>query len=173
MVDLGTWANIAEIVGGATVIGGVVFALYQVRHLRQQRVDGAAVELVHTVQTRAFLDAFDYFSTTRAEDDDDQTWRPGSPGYRAMMDLGIAAETLAVLVARRMVPLDLVDELIGGTLRMAWLRIEGHVVRWRETSGNRHYFEWTQWLVEQLHQHPAPSKVDGQGAYVAYRDWRP
>lgn len=30
MPDLGTWANLAEIVGGATVVGGLLFAGFEI-----------------------------------------------------------------------------------------------------------------------------------------------
>lgn len=45
MIDLSRLANIAEIVGALIVIGGVFFAIMQMRQIRQQRREMAAIEL--------------------------------------------------------------------------------------------------------------------------------
>ena len=43
--DLTKLANIAEIVGALIVVGGLFFALMQMRQIRQQRRELAAIEL--------------------------------------------------------------------------------------------------------------------------------
>lgn len=43
MADLSTIANIAEIFGALTIIGGVVFAVIQIREIRVQRRQMAAL----------------------------------------------------------------------------------------------------------------------------------
>ena len=45
MNDLTKLANIAEIVGALIVIGGLFFALMQMRQIRQQRRELAAIEM--------------------------------------------------------------------------------------------------------------------------------
>jgi len=55
---LQTLANFAEIVGGAAVVGGVVFAVWQIRQYREQRRDVAAIEIVRSLQSREFIEAF-------------------------------------------------------------------------------------------------------------------
>lgn len=47
-MDLTTLANLAEIFGALTVVGGMVFAVAQVREYRAQRRDAMAVELVRS-----------------------------------------------------------------------------------------------------------------------------
>jgi hypothetical protein len=46
---LDTLASLGEFLGGMAVIGGVIFAVIQLRHHRQRRRDAAAIELVHAV----------------------------------------------------------------------------------------------------------------------------
>ncbi len=55
---LETLANLAELIGGAAVLGGVAFAVWQIRQYRQQRRDAAAIEIVRTIQSREFAEAF-------------------------------------------------------------------------------------------------------------------
>ena len=58
MFTLQTLANLAEILGGAAVVGGVIFAVWQIRQYREQRRDVAAIEIVRSLQSREFIEAF-------------------------------------------------------------------------------------------------------------------
>jgi len=50
MTDLSTMANMAEILGVIIVVGGLIFAMLQMRQIRQQRRELAAIELFRSVQ---------------------------------------------------------------------------------------------------------------------------
>jgi len=65
------------------------------------------------------------------------------------------------MVFHRLLPLDLVDELIGGYLRASWMRLEPYVARRRITLGPT-FAEWFQWLAERTAE--LPSGGAGRGA---------
>jgi hypothetical protein len=46
------------------------------------------------------------------------------------------------------VPLNVVDELLGGTVRLAWRKLHDHVEYERERAGSQKNWEWFQWLAE-------------------------
>ena len=48
MIDLATLANIAEILGGLTIVAGAVFAVVQIREFRAQRREVVAVEMIRS-----------------------------------------------------------------------------------------------------------------------------
>ena len=48
---LETLARLGEFLGGAAVIAGVIFAVIQIRHRREQRQREIAIELLHSFQT--------------------------------------------------------------------------------------------------------------------------
>jgi hypothetical protein len=75
-----------------------------------------------------------------------------------------------VLVFHRLLPLRLVDHLLGGYVRAAHLRTRRYVLRRRDEVGVM-FGEWFQWLAERLDEHPAPGK--SQNAAVVHRRWRP
>ena len=58
MKDLSHLADMAEIVGAMFVIGGVFFAIVQMRQLRQQRRELAAIELFRFFGNPEFADAY-------------------------------------------------------------------------------------------------------------------
>lgn len=78
-------------------------------------------------------------------------------------------ESLGVMVFYRVVPLHIVDHLIGGYVRASWVRLALHVEDRRGEFGPM-FGEWFQWLAERLEESPAPGK--DVGAAAAYVRWR-
>jgi len=58
MTDLSRLANIAEILSAVIVVGGIIFAILQMRQTRQQRRELAAIELFRSFGSPAFADAY-------------------------------------------------------------------------------------------------------------------
>jgi hypothetical protein len=62
---------------------------------------------------------------------------------------------------------------VGGTVRLAWRKLQPYVEEERRRSGSQKTFEWFQWLALQLERY-SPGKTSLEvGAYEAYRDWKP
>ena len=58
MTDLSTLANMAEIFGAVVVVGGLVFAVVQMHHYREQRRETAAIELLRSFQLKELVRSF-------------------------------------------------------------------------------------------------------------------
>lgn len=58
MDDLSRLANMAEIFSAIIVIGGIIFAVIQMRQTRQQRRELAAIELFRSFGSAKFTDAY-------------------------------------------------------------------------------------------------------------------
>jgi hypothetical protein len=58
MTDLSRLANMAEIFSAIVVIGGIIFAVIQMRQTRQQRRELAAIELFRSFGSPAFNEAY-------------------------------------------------------------------------------------------------------------------
>ena len=50
--DLQNVANMAEILGALLVVAGVIFAVIEIRHFRQQRQEAAAMEIMRSFQSQ-------------------------------------------------------------------------------------------------------------------------
>lgn len=91
----------------------------------------------------------------------------------AAQSIGLILEGLGYAVFARMIPLNVVDELMGGTVRVAWRKLRRYVEYERERAGSQKTWEWFQWLAEQLDRHSRARTSLAVGAHDAYRDWRP
>lgn len=146
-------------------MSAVGFALVEFRRGNRDRWERASVDLVRTLQDgaweRSVLVVGALASPGPAELDDET--------MRAAAAVGIRLETLGYQVFRNMVPLDVVDDLIGGIARVSWDRLAPWIRALRIQSGNEMAYEWFQWLAERLANREGAQRP----AFEQHREWRP
>jgi len=168
-VDLSTVANIAT---ALTVLTAVIFGLIEMRHARKEREERAAFVAVQAILTPAWMKSMILVQaisegTTASQIEADPRL------LEAAQSIGCILECLGYAVFTRMIPLNVVDELMGGTVRVAWRKLRGYVEYERERASSQKTWEWFQWLAEQLDRHSRARTSLTVGAHDAYRDWRP
>jgi len=168
-VDLSTLANVAT---ALTVIIGVIFALVEARRLRRDREERAALEAVHAMLTPAYIDSFLVVQTIR-DDATAEEIESNAETLEAVRSVGLVIEALGYSVFERIVPLRMVDNLVGGNIRVIWRKIRPYVEYERARTGSDKTFEWFQWLAEQLEKYNRGKTSLKLGAHKAYRDWKP
>lgn len=160
---------VAQLASTFAVVVGVLFGILQLRHLRKSRALFSSAELVHAMNTPDFIrsvTAIGFLSDAA----DPGLFTRDSPTLAAAQHVGHVFESLGVLVYHRVLPLHLVDDLMGGYVRMCWRKLSALTeVRRREMGVS--YGEWMQWLAERLAEYPSAGK--SQGAHISHRDWRP
>ncbi len=160
---------VAPLTSALAVLVAIVFGTLTLRQWYRTRYLTAAAELVRTIQTAEFnrsiarimelqIDA----PASLVEADRDTS--------AALYAVSHVFEALGVLVYHRLLPLHLVDHLVGGYVRASWKRLR-IVVDERRTAVGPTFGEWFQWLAERLDQYPAPGK--SLGAPRAFAAWRP
>lgn len=170
VTDLSTVANLAEIFGALTVVGGVLFAVLQLRHLRRQRLDQAAINLVHSVQSPEFNRAANKVRVL-PDDVSVEAIEQDAELVLAVNTLGFTLGSMGVLVFHRVVPLDIVDDLVGTRVHVTWRKLRHYAEFRRERIGSPHAFGWYQWLAERLEERAKRGR--GLAPQEAHRDWRP
>ncbi len=70
-------------------------------------------------------------------------------------------------------PLSMVDDMMGGIVRVTWRKLERYVAHDRARSGSQKGWEWFQWLYEQMEKHHRSKTSLRIGAFEAHRDWKP
>ena len=110
-VNLSTVANIAT---ALTVLTAVVFGLIEMRRARKEREERAAFIAVQAILTPAWITSMTLVQvisegTTHAQIEADPRL------FQAVQSIACILESLGYAVFARMVPLNVVDELLGGT----------------------------------------------------------
>ncbi|MDX1405301.1 MAG: hypothetical protein R3192_12220 [Woeseiaceae bacterium] len=149
MSNLDTLANYAEILGVLSVVAGIVFAIFQLRQYRRQRTALSAVELIRAWQTPEFTKAIKTLqllpncAPPESLRDDD-----GELEDMAFV-VGMFFEGVGVMVYRNLIPLEIVNDLMGGVTRVVWTKLSPWVEEWRVKRNPRAY-EWWDWLNQRL-----------------------
>src|SRR6266403_5867896 len=128
-MDLSTLANL---INAFAVTAGVIFAAAQIRHYRQRRQREAMLELVRSFQSPAFTSALRRVLSL-PDGADTQKIREvlGPDGEDAVYLVALTWESLGVLVFRREVTLDLVDDFFSGPILLSWEKLHVWAEQWR------------------------------------------
>ena len=143
-------ANVAELVGGIVVVGGLAFAIVQLAQLRRQRREMAAIELSRSFSNPAFARALQHVIELQPGMTGDELQRLDDESRDAMMLLSLTFESVGIMVHRRIVDIDIVWELMGGVVITAWERIRPWAIDQRDRSGSGKFDEWLEWLAAEL-----------------------
>ena len=168
-MDLSTIANVAT---ALTVLTGAGFGLVETRRARKDREERAAFAALDAILTPEWMKSIVIVhaipeGTSAAEIEADPRV------LEATHVIGITLEGLGYAVFARIVPLKTVDDLVEGTVRVAWRNLRQYVEFERNRAGSQKSWEWFQWLAEQLGRHGTSRTNLEVGAYVAYQDWKP
>lgn len=156
-----------QLLGQVALVVGAFFAGYQLLQVERHRKQATSLETVTAFNTQAFRDAFARIYTLPLGATAQQV-RDAAMEQDATTVM-MTFEMMGVLVHSRMVPLDTVDQAVGGFLRESWRRLEDYV-KWKRTEvGSVRWGEWYQWLHERLDTKGRRT----QGAYEAFADWKP
>lgn len=160
-------AVVAAVASALTVVVALVFGTLTIRQWQRTRYLSAAAEMVHTLLTAEFTRSIARVLELPERAPVGSISTPEL--LHAVFVVTHGFESLGVLVFHRLLPLHLVDHLVGGYVRSSWKRLKPHVESQRAVLGIT-VGEWFQWLAERLEEDPAPGKL--LGAHVAHRAWR-
>jgi len=168
-VELSTIANVAT---ALTVITGVAFGLVEAQRSRRARQERAAYAAVQAILSPEWMRSM--ITVHSIPDGSDASAIEADPVVlNAAHSVGVILEGLGYSVYARIVPLRVVADLMGGTVRLAWRKLRPYVEDERQRSGSQKTFEWFQWLAAQLERH-SPGRTNLEmGAHEAYQDWEP
>jgi hypothetical protein len=163
------WAVLGTWVQAVAVLVGVAFAMVQLRLLRTQRKELAAIEILRSFQSPDFKHASWIVLSLPIEANEVQIEARGARD--SIHGVMATYEAMAVMVFHRQLPLAILDDLTGGFVRAAWARLGPHVARVRREHDFPNYGEWFEWLAKRLEENPSPGKKEG--AYAYHANWRP
>ena len=170
-MELGVLADVAEILGGITVIAGVGFATVQLAEYRRQRLDMVAVETVRAFQSADFAHALGLIRDL-PDDTSLQDMRQRGRNYQdAAMMIATNYEWIGLLTYRRVAQFSVVRELTGGICVVMWRKLARWTREMREEQTHDSFAEWFQWLAERLEQYG--DDKNSNPAHLRHTEWRP
>jgi hypothetical protein len=170
-MELSVVADLAEILRGVTVIGGVAFGMVQLAEYRRQRLDMVAVETVRAFQNNDFARALGLIRELPDDTSLQEIRARGRHDHDAAMLIAANYEWIGLLTFRRAAQFRVVRELAGGICVVMWRKLARWTRDMREEQAHQSFAECFQWLAERLDQYGDDKNVNP--AYVRHAAWRP
>jgi hypothetical protein len=166
-LDLPTLLNA---VAAVAVIFGVAFAVLQLRQAERKRLDAGALAAFQAWDT-ASMQQLDIVYALPDSAAPDMIEKANADVRQAANGVYLRCELMGLMVYQRLVPLRMVNEWAGGTIRVTWRKLRPWIEAKRRVAASERPGEWFQWLADRLSELPA--RDEKVGAPVAHKGWRP
>lgn len=160
-----------NLVSTLAIVGGLLFAGLQVRLAQKQRTRDSAIQLMQSFHTPEFvagivalLNLPEGLSKSELEE------RLGERMNDVLL-LMLSFESIGILVQKREVSIELVEDFFTGPIILAWRKMNRYVEDVRKEMQMETPMEYFQFLSELvIRRQQAQPPV---AAHIAYRDWKP
>jgi hypothetical protein len=163
-------STIANLINALAVTAGVIFAAAQIRDYRRQRHRDSMSALVRSFQTPSFAHSLRRVSSLPDNVEREQIAALLGPnGEDHVYALLTSWEALGILLYRRQVTIDLVDDFFSGPIVVSWRKLSHYIAELRRDAQRDTYFEWVQWLAERMMERE--KQIPPVPAHLGHRDW--
>ena len=152
MVDI---TEVSAIVAAAGVLIGVVFTVLQLRDLVKTRQTDLILRLQADWRCRELRESYVMvmnmkFKTYEEFAEKYPLWSEiGSPDYRAVTEVGSFFDGVGILLHRKLIDVEMVDELFGTSIKNAWEKLKPGI-EGRRKEVNPALRKWFEYAYNQV-----------------------
>jgi hypothetical protein len=143
-------ALIANIALTLSVIVAVIFGIAQVKTANQDRRERLTLETLRSFQTREFAEMLNYINTVKIPYTAEEWLKWSNEDQIRIVHMSQQMEALGLLLAERLINIDLVDKTLGSFVSSTWELYKPLIVDMREKNADPYLNEYFQWMAEQL-----------------------
>ncbi len=153
---------IVQLIGTLAVIIGIIIAIVQVMQLKKQRKELATIEFLKSWQTPEFTKALNeiQFMPDHVAPEELRSSKTEMDSYAYLVHSFF--ESTGLMVKRQIISFDVVNDLVGGVIKVTWRKLDMWVHEWREAR-NPEAGEWFEWLKTEIEK---KSKFSGKDLNV-------
>ena len=166
-MSLSNLANLAEIIGAGSIITGLIFGWFQIRHFRAQQRDAVAINLMQTFYNQDLAHAMALLQPLPDGISLDEMRAEGIEYVKAAITVATSFETMGLMVFKRIAAMDLVLDLAGGIITTMTRKLRVWLNDMREVQEQPSYGEWFEWLGDQAEK----TKHQELPAHIQHRNW--
>lgn len=161
---------IFQIISTTAVILGIVFGIVNLRNYQASRKRESALLMLNSFQTTEFVKGIKIVFELPDGAGKEHLDRLPPDEFLAIYSLIGAWERLGILVFRRELDIQLVDDAYSGPIVQSWEKLEKYVLEFRQWMKRDTAMEWFQWLAERMRDRETGAQPIP--AYIAFRDWK-
>lgn len=168
-MQLNEIVNLVSLIGTLAIIIGIWLGLKQLKLLRSQRRDLAIMECARSFEDREFTEAYRLLTRLKNNITKDELASMDKIYEEAALRVGMKFETIGLLIYKGVVPMDAMEDLVGGAAILIWNKLHQYIIDTRIKDEHPLFLEWFQWLVERLKEKGESDRIP---AFIAHKDWK-
>jgi hypothetical protein len=141
---------IANIALALSFIVGLIFGIAQVKSSARDRRERLTIQTVREFQSREFVDLMQYILTADIPVNRKAMLALPAKEQTDLIQFAQQMESLGILVAERLINIDLVDKTLGSFVTTSWGKYKTLYSDIRETAPDPFLGEYFQWLAERI-----------------------
>jgi hypothetical protein len=141
---------VANIALALSFIVGLIFGIAQVKASARDRRERLTIQTVREFQSREFVDLMQFVLTVDMPADRAGMRALSVKDQTDLMQFAQQMESLGILVAERLVNIDLVDKTLGSFVTTSWEKYKILFTDIRESTPDPFLGEYFQWLAERI-----------------------
>ena len=133
-----------------SLIVAVVFGIAQVKASSRDRRERLTLETLREVQTRDFAELIHFINSKDMPKKREEMRALPAEDQVMLIQFAQEMESLGILVAERLIDIDLVDKTLGSFVTTAWEKYKPVFTDIRENQPDPFLGEYFQWLAEMI-----------------------
>jgi hypothetical protein len=143
---------VANVAIALSFIVGLIFGLAQVRAATRDRRERLTLETLREFQSREFVELMRHVSFQVIPSSRDAMLALPINEQTMLIQFAQEMESLGILVAEKLINIDLVDKTLGSFVTTAWEKYKTMYLDIRQKQPDPFLGEYFQWLAEQITQ---------------------
>ncbi len=144
--------NIANVSLTLTFIVGLVFGISQVRVATRDRRERLTLQTLSEFQTREFVELLQFIIMNDMPPTGEAMRKLSDKEQVMIIQFAQEMESLGILVAERLINIDLVDKTLGSFVTTSWQKYKNMFLDMREKTPDPFLGEYFQWLAERIEE---------------------
>src|SRR5258708_2772785 len=127
-----------------------IFGIAQLKPTKQDRRERLTLDTLRSFQTREFAEMLNYINTIKIPYTNEEWLKWANEDQIRIVHMSQQMEALGLLLAERLINIDLVDKTLGSFVTSTWELYKPLIVDMREKNDDPYLNEYFQWMAEQL-----------------------
>jgi len=144
MVDIQT---VSIVIASASIVTGVLYYLLDIRNQGRLRQTNLVMGIFSEFGSKGFQAAWQEILNREFKNYDEYV---REHGLAEVWEVAMLFEGLGVLVHRKLVSIDAVDDLVSGPIKSTWEKMKPITEGYRKHSDQPQFCEWFEYLYDRL-----------------------
>jgi len=141
---------IANLALALSFIVGLIFGIAQVRTAARDRRERLTIQTLSEFQSREFVELMQFVLYHDMPANQEQLLKLSERDRVSLIQFAQEMESLGILVAEKLINIDLVDKTLGSFVTQSWEKYKTLFLEVREKQPDPFLGEYFQWLAEKI-----------------------